>query len=50
MFRAATSGIDSGPYVKNVLGLDDGGEAEEEAQRKAEEERIKQEIEEDRKK
>jgi TRAF3-interacting protein 1 len=31
LFRAATSGIDSGPYVKSVLGIDDGGEAEEEA-------------------
>ena len=36
LFRAATSGIDSTPYVKKVLGIDDGGQEEEERQRQEE--------------
>ena len=30
LFRAATSGIDSTPFVKKVLGIADGGNDEEE--------------------
>ncbi len=41
MFKAATSGVDSLPYVKKIMGVDEGGEEEEEddgaAQREAEE-------------
>ena len=38
LFKAATSGIDSTPYVKRVLGMDDEDDgAEEEARRQAEE-------------
>lgn len=39
MFRAATSGLDSGPYVRKIVGGEDedDGAAEEEARRQAEE-------------
>ena len=36
LFRAATSGIDSTPYVKKVLGMDDGGQEEEEERQRIE--------------
>lgn len=29
LFRAATSGVDSTPYVKQILGIDDGDDEEE---------------------
>jgi len=40
LFRASTSGVDSTPYVRKIVGGgdDDDGAAEEEAQRQAEEE------------
>ncbi len=47
MFKAATSGVDSLPYVKQILGVEDGdddGEAQEQA-RQAEEQRRAEEEE-----
>ena len=47
LFRAATSGVDSTPFVKSILGADEGGDDEEDAKRQAEaeeEERQRQEM------
>jgi TRAF3-interacting protein 1 len=50
LFQASTAGIDSTPYVKKIMGGDDGGDDEEqerqaqiEAQRQAEEAQRQQE-------
>ena len=56
LFRAATSGIDSTPYVRQIVGgEDDDAEAEEEARRQAEaqaaeEEKMKRKAQDDKKK
>ena len=39
LFKAATSGVDSTPFVKKILGIDDGDD-EEEARKQAEAEEM----------